>query len=198
VFGGVHLLVNNAGVYAGTTIWESTLHDWQWVLNVNLWGTINCLRTFVPIMLAETTECHIVNMSSIAGLMTFPGWGTYKVTKASQIMISETLAAELAARGANIGVSVACPSFVQTNIMNAARNRPPELSETARDEAIEQGIREGVNGGVPPEAILEPLFEGIRNKQLYIFTHPGSGDAFRAKFEAILEAADFVSAKVMA
>ena len=75
-FGGAHLLVNNAGVYAGTTIWESTPQDWQWVINVNLWGTLNRLRTFVPIMLAQESECHIVNVSSLAGLMVFPGLGS--------------------------------------------------------------------------------------------------------------------------
>ena len=195
-FGGVHLLVNNAGVYAGTTIWESTPHDWEWVLRVNLWGTLYCLRTFVPIMLAAETECHIVNVSSIAGLMTFPGWGPYKVTKASQIMISETLYAELTAHEANIGVSVLCPGFVKTSIPNAARNRPPEFFETSIDEDIERGIREGVDSGVPPEAILDPLFEGIRAKQFYIFTHPGSGDAFRARFSDILNAADAVQVEV--
>lgn len=195
-FGGVHLLVNNAGVYAGSSIWESTLHDWQWVLEVNLWGTIYCLQTFVPILLEQETEGHIVNVSSLAGLMAFAGWGPYKVTKASQIVISETLDAELRARGAKVGVSVVCPGFVQTNMVNASRNRPAALSESAIDEAIEQGIQEGVNGGLPPDAILEPLFEGIRSNALYIFTHPGSGDAFRGRFDSILDAAGRVSAAV--
>jgi NAD(P)-dependent dehydrogenase (short-subunit alcohol dehydrogenase family) len=189
-FGGAHLLVNNAGVYAGTTIWETTPHDWEWVLKVNLWGTLNTIRIFVPIMLAQDTDCHVVNVSSIAGLMVFPGWGTYKVTKASQITISETLAAELADRGARIGVSVVCPGFVKTRIANAARNRPPEYPETVVDEAIEQGIRDGVNGGVPPEAILDPIFDGIRANQLYIFTHPDSAGAFQERFETIVASAD--------
>ncbi len=132
-FGGVHLLVNNAGVYAGTTTWESTLHDWEWVLGVNLWGTIYSLRTFVPIMLAQDAESHI---------------------------------------------------------MNASRNRPTEYPETVRDEAVEEEIRKGVEAGLPPEAILAPLFEGIRAKKLYIFTHPGSGAPLRSRFDVILRAAE--------
>ena len=196
VFGGVHLLVNSAGVYAGSNVWESTLQDWQWVLEVNLWGTIFCLHTFVPIMLAQGTEGHIVNVSSIAGMMTFPGWSPYKVTKAGQIVLSETLRAELAERDAQIGVSVLCPGFVQTNISNAVRNRPADLPETSRHETIEQGIREGVQAGLPPEGILQPLFEGIRANQLYIFTHPGGEDMLRERFDGILAAATQVTAEV--
>lgn len=196
VFGGVHLLVNSAGVYAGSSVWESTLQDWKWVLEVNLWGTIFCLNTFVPIMLAQGVEGHIVDVSSIAGMMTFPGWSPYKVTKAGQIVLSETLRAEMDARGAKIGVSVLCPGFVQTNISNAARNRPVDLPETSVDETIEQGIREGVQAGLPPEEILEPLFEGIRANQLYIFTHPWSEDVLRERFDEILAAAAQITEEV--
>lgn len=195
-FGGAHLLVNNAGVYAGSTIWETTPDDWEWVLKVNLWGTLHCLRAFVPMMLAQDADCHIVNVSSLAGWMSFPGWGPYKVTKASQIVISETLAAELASRGAKIGVSVVCPGFVKTGLANASRNRPAELSETNISEATEQGIRDGVDGGLSPEAILEPIFTGIRENQLYIFTHSGSAEAFQARFDTVLAAADQMKAVV--
>ena len=68
-FGGIHLLFNNAGVAAGSTIWESTLADWQWVVGVNMWGVIHGLRVFVPAMLAQDTECHIVNTASVVGLL---------------------------------------------------------------------------------------------------------------------------------
>src|SRR5215212_7142945 len=71
-FGAVDLLCNNAGVGAGTTVWESTLADWEWVLGVNLWGVIHGLRVFVPIMLNQDAECHIVNTASIAGLIAGP------------------------------------------------------------------------------------------------------------------------------
>src|SRR6266498_3081763 len=79
MFGAVHLLCNNAGVAAGTTIWDSTLADWEWVLAVNLWGVIYGVRVFVPIMLSQDTDCHIVNTASIAGLIAGPGLGVYKV-----------------------------------------------------------------------------------------------------------------------
>ncbi|MBM4431475.1 MAG: SDR family NAD(P)-dependent oxidoreductase, partial [Chloroflexi bacterium] len=78
-FGGVHLLCNNAGVVAGSSAWESTLADWEWVLGVNLWGTIHGLRTFVPIMLAQGAEGHILNTASITGLLPYYPCAPYQV-----------------------------------------------------------------------------------------------------------------------
>src|SRR5689334_1941764 len=94
-FGGVHLLFNNAGVGAGTTAWETSLRDWEWVLGVNLWGVIHGLRSFVPIMLSQGSEGHIVNTASIAGLVLGPGLAAYKVSKHGVISLSETLYGEL-------------------------------------------------------------------------------------------------------
>src|SRR5215813_6828456 len=74
-FGAAHMLFNNAGVGAGSTVWESTLEDWQWVMGVNLWGVIHGVRTFVPLMLKQGDECHIVNTASMAGLVSGPALG---------------------------------------------------------------------------------------------------------------------------
>ena len=123
-YGAVHLLFNNAGVAAGTTVWESSLTDWQWVLGVNLWGVIYGLHYFVPRMLAQDTEGHIVNTASAAGLISSQGLGIYKVSKHGVVTLSETLALELAARGARLKVSVLCPEWVNTRIIDAERNRP--------------------------------------------------------------------------
>jgi NADP-dependent 3-hydroxy acid dehydrogenase YdfG len=84
-FVAVHLLFNNAGVDARTTLWEASLADWHWVIGVNLWGVIHGVRTFVPIMLRQGDDCHVVNTSSIAGLIWGPGIGVYKVTKHSRL-----------------------------------------------------------------------------------------------------------------
>src|SRR2546423_9022177 len=93
-YGAVHLLFNNAGVGGGSTLWESTLADWEWVLGVNLWGVIHGIRTFVPRMLEQHTEGHIINTASVAGLISSPG-GIYNVTKHGVIALSETLYHEL-------------------------------------------------------------------------------------------------------
>ena len=116
-FGAVHLLCNNAGVGAGTSIWESPIADWEWVMGVNLWGVIHGVRVFVPIMLAQDTACHIVNTASMAGLVSGSGLGVYRVTKHGVVTLSETLYHELVQRGAKVKVSVLCPGYVNTRIM---------------------------------------------------------------------------------
>jgi NADP-dependent 3-hydroxy acid dehydrogenase YdfG len=90
-FGAVHLLVNNAGVGAGYSIWESSWGDWEWVLGVNLWGVIYGLKVFVPIMLAQDTEDHIVNTASIAGLLPYHPSAPYQVSKHAVVALSEQL-----------------------------------------------------------------------------------------------------------
>jgi NAD(P)-dependent dehydrogenase (short-subunit alcohol dehydrogenase family) len=123
-FGAVHLLCNNAGVGAGGSIWESSLDDWEWVLGVNLWGVIHGVRSFVPLMLAQDTACHVVNTASIAGLLSYHPSASYQVTKHAAVALSEHLYHSLAERQAKIGVSVLCPGWVRTRILESARNRP--------------------------------------------------------------------------
>jgi len=192
-FGVVHLLFNNAGVGAGTTVWESTLEDWEWVLGVNLWGIIHGIRTFVPIMLDQNTECHIVNTASIAGLISGSGLGIYKVTKHGVVSLSETLACELAERHAKIKVSVLCPIWVKTRILESERNRPAELQNTSsgsmrpEDEAIFEALNQAVQGGISPQQVAEYVFDAIRNERFYILTHPESKLLIRKRMQDILE-----------
>ena len=80
-FGAVHLLCNDAGVaYGGSSIWEIPLEGWDWILGVNLMGVIHGMHTFVPIMLEQDSEVHIVNTSSLAGILTAGTEGPYAVT----------------------------------------------------------------------------------------------------------------------
>jgi NAD(P)-dependent dehydrogenase (short-subunit alcohol dehydrogenase family) len=192
-FGAVHLLCNNAGVSAGTTVWDSTLADWEWVVGVNLWSVIHGVRTFVPIMLAQDTECHIVNTASIAGLIAYPGSGVYKVTKHGVVTLSETLYYELAERGAKIHVSVLCPAWVNTGIMDSARNRPAALQNDPAAEQISpqvearvEAARQSAQAGMAPDQIAEYVFSAIRENRLYILTHPESKAWVRERMEDIL------------
>jgi NAD(P)-dependent dehydrogenase (short-subunit alcohol dehydrogenase family) len=194
VFGAVHLLCNNAGVNAGTSIWESTIADWNWVIDVNLWGVIHGVRTFVPIMLRQDIECHIVNTASIAGLVAGPNWGIYKVTKHGVVALSETLYCELMERNANIKVSVLCPGFVNTRILDSERNRPPELKNdpsegkmSPKDEALDKKIRKTFRTAMPTDQIADCVFNAIREEKLYILTHPGSKEMIRSRMANILQ-----------
>ena len=193
-YGAVHLLFNNAGVGAGTFIWESTLVDWEWTMGVNLWGVIHGIRTFVPLMLEQQTEGHIVNTASMAGLTGGPGLGIYKVTKHGVVTLSETLYHELAFKGANIKVSVLCPGFVSTRIMDSARNRPAQLQNDPTEErmspvseAMVQFMRQVVEAGMPPQQVANIVFQAIRDEKFYILTHPEWKEAMRVRMEDILQ-----------
>jgi NAD(P)-dependent dehydrogenase (short-subunit alcohol dehydrogenase family) len=194
VFGAVHLLFNNAGVDARTTLWEATLADWQWVIGVNLWGVIHGVRTFVPIMLGQGDDCHVVNTSSIAGLISGPGIGVYKVAKHGVVSLSETLACELAAIDAKVKVSVLCPAGVNTMIMDAERNRPRELQNAAAYETthpatiqITEALRQIVEEGLPPSEVATWVFDAIRNEKFYILTHADWKPLVQKRMEDILQ-----------
>jgi NAD(P)-dependent dehydrogenase (short-subunit alcohol dehydrogenase family) len=182
-FKSVHFLFNNAGVGAGTTIWESTIADWEWTLGVNLWGVIHGVRTFVPIMLKQDTECYIVNTASMAGLVSGPYNGVYKVTKHGVVTLSETLYSELNQINAKIHVSVLCPGFIKTNILSSDRNRPPELKNDPEFDTkmmeredvkfFYQFIEEGIETGMHPNEVADCILKAIQEKKFYILANPG-------------------------
>ena len=197
-YGAVHLLFNNAGVGAGTTVWESSLADWKWVLGVNLWGVIHGMHFFVPRMLAQESEGHIVNTASSAGLVASSGLGMYKVSKHGVVTLSETLALELAARGARLKASVLCPEWVNTRIMDAERNRPQALANSPQEqrtspetaamaEMVIQVMRQLAQAGLPPSQVAEMVFDAIRQEKFYILTHPTTKQAVQLRMEAILQ-----------
>jgi NAD(P)-dependent dehydrogenase (short-subunit alcohol dehydrogenase family) len=190
-FGTVHLLCNNAGVATEAPIWESSLAAWEWVIGVNLWGVIHGVRVFVPIMLAQDTECHIVNTASMAGLISGPGVGVYKVTKHGVVALSETLYHDLAERGAKIHVSVLCPGIVNTRIMESARNYPGHLLTAGpldpASGARWETLRQLVPAGMPPGQVADVVFLALRKDQFYIFTHPEGKEAVRTRMEDILQ-----------
>ncbi|OGO03587.1 MAG: 3-oxoacyl-ACP reductase [Chloroflexi bacterium RBG_13_53_26] len=179
-YGAVHLLFNNAGVYGGWTTWESTEEDWQWTLGVNLWGVIHGVRVFIPIMLKQDIECHVVNTASVAGLMSGPGEAIYKVTKHAVVALSETLYHELRYGGPKIGVSVFCPWFVNTRVMTCERNRPsrllnaPDLEREWKANPTYQMmwrmVDDGVKAGMSCQQAADCVFNGIKGNEFYIFT----------------------------
>jgi NAD(P)-dependent dehydrogenase (short-subunit alcohol dehydrogenase family) len=193
-FGAVHLLFNNAGVEVTGRVWDQTLSDWEWIINVNLWGVIHGIRVFVPIMLQQQTECHIVNTASTAALTSGPGLGSYRVTKHGVTGLSETLYHELNQQNAPIGVSVLFPSFVRTRLQQADRNRPSELQNqpgevqlSPEEQARIQWFREQNEKGLPPERFADIVFNGIKKNLFYIISHPESMTSIRQRVEDILQ-----------
>jgi NAD(P)-dependent dehydrogenase (short-subunit alcohol dehydrogenase family) len=171
-FGAAHVLCNNAGVAVIGAVHEHTLADWQWVINVNLWGVIHGVRAFLPRMLGGGDEGHIVNTASMAGLTTAPFMSVYDVTKHGVVALSESMYKELRVTGAPIGVSVLCPGLIDTNIMRSSRNRPPDLAEAGKAgpmaEAFGQALSDRLADGYPPSEVADQVLEGIRDGRFYI------------------------------
>src|SRR5262249_35750592 len=190
-FGAVHLLCNNAGVATSGTVWESSLTDWEWVIGVNLWGVIHGVRTFVPIMLAQDTECHIVNTGSLSGLISFPRGAAYGVTKHGVVTLSEALHHELAERGRKVTVSVLCPGLVKTRIVDCARNRPERLAAAAPMGPVEaagwETLRQQMETAMPTAQVADGVFQAVREERFYILTHPEGKDWIRTRMEDILQ-----------
>ena len=171
-FGAAHVLCNNAGVAVIGAVHEHTLADWQWVINVNLWGVIHGVRAFVPRMLAGGDEGHIVNTASMAGLTTAQFMSVYDVTKHGVVALSESMFKEFQVTGAPIGVSVVCPGLIDTNIMRSSRNRPEALAEAGKAgpmaQAFGQSLADRLAGGYPPSEVAAQVAQGIREDRFYI------------------------------
>jgi NAD(P)-dependent dehydrogenase (short-subunit alcohol dehydrogenase family) len=190
-FGQVHLLFNNAGVAAGGAPWDATWNDWEWVIGVNLWGAVHGVKVFTPLMLAQNTECHIVNTASTAGLVVGGGSATYAVTKHAIVALSESMYISLQQRNALVKVSVLCPGVVRTNIGEAERTRPAELRNepvtmTAEMQAGLAAFKAIMAAGSPPAQIADRVFAAIRDEQFYIVTHPEWMEVVQLRTEKLL------------
>ena len=207
-FGAVHLLFNNAGVSSGgAPIWETPLHDWEWVMGVNLWGVVHGVRVFVPIMLAQSTECHVVNTGSVAGLCALGAAGNYTVAKFGVVGLSEVLYQDLARARAKVGVSVLCPAWVKTRLIEARRNRPAEQGADAGYQPLTAEQQEErwaaiaqkwthLGAVLPPERVAEITFDAIRKEQFYIVPHKEVSSLVRARARDITSGRNPASAKV--
>jgi len=191
-FGAAHLLFNNAGVACGGPTWSTTLDEWKWVLDVNLMGVINGIRSFVPRMLKQKgadAECHVVNTASVAGLISVPGSSVYCVSKHGVVTLSECLSLDLGLFKAPIGVSVLCPAFVNTGIGDAARNRPAELSNVnPMAKPFEDMAREATRKGkLSAGDVARATLAAVKENRFYILTHQNIMPSVEARFRDIFE-----------
>jgi NAD(P)-dependent dehydrogenase (short-subunit alcohol dehydrogenase family) len=192
VFGNVHILCNNAGVGARGGVDHIALDNWRWVLDVNLIGVVNGVRAFLPHMRAHGEGGHIVNTASIAGIINqFHGFHPYPATKFAVVGMSEGLA--VGAKPFGIGVSILCPGFVRTNILESARNRPERYGPTTPPDAanpLYARLAELARAGMDPAEVARRVLDAIRDDELYVFTHPQMRGAVEERFRAILAAFD--------
>lgn len=193
-YGAVHLLCNNAGVVPGgrhRLVWEYPLEDWKWSLDVNLFGAVHGIRSFIPRMLAQNVEGHVVTTASVAGLVSGAGSVPYSAAKHAVVRVTEALYAGLRERGAPIGVTVLCPGLVNTRIYESERNRPAELRTTAgpAEESPElKAIAERLYAdAISPEAVAELVHGAVLDNRLYVLTTESFDASIRDRLEAILE-----------
>ncbi len=188
-WGQVDLLVNNAGVFVGGFLWERPAADLEFVLGPNLWGILHGIRAFVPRMLAQGTEGHVVNTVSAAGLLGSPYSGPYSISKFAALAATESLASDLEAIGASIKVTALCPGLVDTNIATGSeRHRPAALvTETTDDRAFVSDMLAEVTaqGGIDPAEVAEMVVGAIREERFLLLTHEMYAPALTERAQAL-------------
>ena len=181
--GSVELLCNNAGVAVFGPLDQQRDSDWRWLLSVNLEGVVNGLQAFLPRMKAQPGPKHVVNTSSVAGIVALPGLGVYTATKYAVLAISETLRQEGASD--QLGCSVLCPGAVSTHIMSSERNRPSELGQSrprGEPPAVTADILSRMRD---PHWVGRRVRVGVENDEAYIFTDPRARALLEMRFAAM-------------
>ncbi|MEV0235727.1 SDR family NAD(P)-dependent oxidoreductase [Nonomuraea sp. NPDC050786] len=186
--GAVHVLCNNAGVFQGGRMWTRGEDDFAWLLGVNLWGVLHAVREFVPRMIEQDAEGHIVNTVSVAGLFATPGAGGYAVTKYAALAASQALAHDLAAAGAKLRVTALCPGAVRTRIADSARVRPHTLVSTPTQDEVEvqESVSRSAERGIEPSQVADLVVEAIREERFLVLTDPRYAARLRLQTEILL------------
>ena len=191
-FGKIHVVCNNAGVAVGGQIGTIRERDWDWIVDVNLKGVVYGTEVFAPLIKSHGEGGHFVNTASMAGMISPPGMEPYTATKFAVVAMSEGWAAQMAPQ--NIGVSVLCPGFVKTRIHESGRARQDKYGGTGDVDpgvgATRSEAASNVLNGIDPDIVGQRVVEGVRDNDLYIFTHPHFKDFVQARFAAILAAFD--------
>ncbi len=189
-FGAVHLVCNNAGVAAQSDAWFGPLSSWEWVMGVNFWGVVHGCRAFLPHLVGGG---HIVNTASIAGL--YPGFApSYDASKHAVVAATESLYNTLETAGLPIGVSVLCPGWVRTRIIDADRNWPAELGARPPDDptrhVTEGYFRRAIEEGSTPAYIADAVADAVAAGRFWILPHQDFLDICIHRWDLIAERAD--------
>jgi len=190
--GGAHLLCNCAGVSLSAPVWETTVGDWQWTIGVNVWGVIHALRAFVPRFIAQDSG-HVVNATSIAGLISPPGSGAYSAGMHAVVSLSETLHHDLKEVGSSVGVSVLCPAYIPTGSPESEAKRPKEFANPPREISPLQRAKQAMlrkaaqSGRISEDQVAQMLISGVKANRFYILTHPRIKGAIEDRMHDILE-----------
>ncbi len=189
-FGGVHVVCNNAGVAPRSDPWFGPISAWEWVLGVNFWGVVHGCRAFLPHLMGGG---HIVNTASIAGL--YPGFApAYDASKHAVVAISEGLFNMLRMVSLPVGVSVLCPGWVRTSIVDADRNWPDELGEKPEPAptaaVVEPHVRRAISEGATPAYIADAVADAVQGGRFWVIPQQEFLDLVVERWDTIAERAD--------
>jgi len=169
-WGGVDVVINNAGIASAGTVQATSLADWEAVININLLGVVRGCRTFVPMLLSQRSG-HIVNIASFAAIASAPGMASYNVAKAGVFSLSETLRAEVFDEG--VDVTVACPAFFRTNLLESFRGPDPAVKATV--------ARIMDRATVTAEDVANDIYEAAMSGRFLVISHADSRWQYRMK-----------------
>lgn len=168
-YGEVHVLCNNAGVVKRARTWELTLDDWRWVLGVDLWGVVHGIRSFVPRMVQQR-EGHVVNTSSMAGVLPIPNLGAYSAAKSAVLGLSLSMQLEFDQSDGDLNVSVLLPGFIPTGITTSGRNRPAALADESAPPKSPRTTASVMPVLTAPD-VAEQVHDAVVHNRFWILTH---------------------------
>lgn len=178
-FGGVHVLVDNAGVSVFGPTDEASYDDYDWIMGVNFGGVVNGLVSFLPKIKASEGRRHVVNVASMAAFLPGPQAGIYTASKFAVRGLTESLRYNLAPHG--IGCSLCCPALTRTNAWASAMKRPDSFGESGFPETSEAQLRQfgtAFEEGMDPYEVGTKILRGMTNQDGLILTHPEHGPDF--------------------
>jgi NAD(P)-dependent dehydrogenase (short-subunit alcohol dehydrogenase family) len=189
-FGAVHVVCNNAGVMSAGDAWFGPLSSWTWVMGVNFWGVVLGVRAFLPAMAMQPEGGHFVNTASIAGLL--PGFGaSYDASKHAVVAVTEDLYLNMQAAGVPVGVSVLCPGWVRTGILDAERNWPDQLGEAPPpglgNDVVIGHVRRVIDEGTPPAVIADLVADAVQAERFWVLPHPDFNELAVKRWHDIAE-----------
>lgn len=191
-YGEINLLINSAGVAIPGPIWELPTRDWEWILHADLMSQVWALKRVIPIMRKQKGHGDILNVASMAGLITSPLMPTYYATKFAVVGMTEAVEYDLQAEEANVGLHVFCPAFVQTDLYHTEEHRPEKYTDKSdpyySSEIFKEGQKQAkkdITTGMPLDNVPKIIFKALEDDKFYILTHPGMNPAIVARAKNI-------------
>lgn len=191
-YGEINLLINSAGVAIPGPIWELPTRDWEWILHADLMSQVWALKRVIPIMRKQKGHGDILNVASMAGLITSPLMPAYYATKFAVVGMTEAVEYDLQAEEANVGLHVFCPAFVQTDLYHTEEHRPEKYTDKSdpyySSEIFKEGQKQAkkdITTGMPLDNVAKIIFKALEDDKFYILTHPGMNPAIVARAKNI-------------